>query len=87
MMKDPQPFEEIEKQFPEIEPGGMFHPRECKARYVVALVIPYRDRQEQLAIFLNNIHSMLTRQQIDYAVFVVEQAGKFQKHICMVKVG
>lgn len=53
----------------------MYRPRECKARYVVALVIPYRDRSKHLSIFLNNIHRLLMKQQIDYGIFVVEQEG------------
>lgn len=66
----------IEKYFQDLEFGGSFRPKECKARYVVALVVPYRDRPEQLAIFLNNIHRLLMKQQIDYRIFVIEQDGE-----------
>lgn len=69
-------LEDIEKSVPDVEPGGMYKPKECKSRYLVALVIPYRDRFDQLRIFLNNIHRLLMKQQIDYAIFVVEQGGK-----------
>ncbi|KAK6629752.1 hypothetical protein RUM43_003570 [Polyplax serrata] len=68
-------FSVIEKDFVDLEPGGIYRPKDCKARNVVALVIPYRDRPAQLAIFLNNIHRLLMKQQIDYRIFVIEQDG------------
>lgn len=76
VIKEFHEFSEVESNFPSLDPGGMFRPKECKPRYVVALIIPYRDRPFQLSIFLNNIHRLLTKQQIDYGVFVVEQEGK-----------
>lgn len=33
----------------------------------------YRDRESHLRILLRNLHSLLTKQQLDYAIFVVEQ--------------
>ncbi len=68
-------FEKIEKMLPQIEIGGRFRPQECIARHKVAIIIPYRDREEHLKIFLRNIHPMLERQQIDYGIYVVEQFG------------
>jgi hypothetical protein len=68
-------FENIEKMFPQIEIGGRFRPQECIARHKVAIIIPYRDREEHLKIFLRNIHPMLERQQLDYGIYVVEQFG------------
>lgn len=40
--------EEILKSNTELEPGGRFHPKECIARYKVAIILPYRDRDEHL---------------------------------------
>ncbi len=68
-------FENIEKILPQIEIGGRFQPQECIARHKVAIIIPYRDREEHLKIFLRNIHPMLERQQLDYGIYVVEQFG------------
>lgn len=53
--------------------GGNYEPTECKAKDRVAIIIPYRDREEQLPILLKNLHPMLMRQQINYGIFVVEQ--------------
>jgi hypothetical protein len=68
-------FKKIEKILPEIEIGGRFRPKECIARHKVAIIIPYRDREEHLKILLRNIHPMLERQQLDYGIYVVEQFG------------
>ena len=76
-----QNFSDVEKDFEGLETGGVFRPKECKPRYTVALVIPYRNRPYQLAIFLNNIHRLLMKQQIEYRIFVIEQDGKYFYHI------
>ncbi|ROT81379.1 Beta-1,4-N-acetylgalactosaminyltransferase bre-4 [Penaeus vannamei] len=78
-------LEEQEKSRPELEPGGRFRPAECRARHRVAIIIPYRDRVQHLAMFIYHIHPILQRQQIDYAIYVVEQAGsgKFNRAMLM----
>ncbi|ESO99416.1 hypothetical protein LOTGIDRAFT_113306, partial [Lottia gigantea] len=55
--------------------GGRFKPNTCKADQKVAIVIAYRDRRKHLLDFLYNILPMLKRQQLDFTIFVVEQAG------------
>ena len=45
----------------------------------VAILIPFRKREEHLQILLNNLHPFLFRQQLDYTVYVVEQV--FTKHV------
>ena len=49
--------------------------RNCTARHRVAIIVPYRDRELHLRTFLLNIHSFLSRQMLDYGVFIVEQFG------------
>ncbi|KAH8020744.1 hypothetical protein HPB51_003316 [Rhipicephalus microplus] len=51
-------------------------PTDCTARHRVAILVPYRDREDHLRVFLYNMHQMLPRQQIDYTIFVIEQAGQ-----------
>ncbi|KAK5969584.1 N-acetyllactosaminide 3-alpha-galactosyltransferase, partial [Trichostrongylus colubriformis] len=41
----------------------------------VAVIIPYRDRESHLPVLLNNMHSFLTKQRLDYAIIVVEQVA------------
>lgn len=56
-------------------PGGWYKPNECNSIDRVAIVVPYRDRANHLPIFLNNIHELLIKQQIEYGIFVIEQIG------------
>ncbi|KAG0724964.1 Beta-1,4-N-acetylgalactosaminyltransferase bre-4 [Chionoecetes opilio] len=69
-------LEEQERAHPELAPGGHFTPGDCLARYKVAVIIPYRDRVSHLSVLLHHLHPILQRQQVDYTIFVVEQAGK-----------
>ncbi|KAL1123539.1 hypothetical protein AAG570_002616 [Ranatra chinensis] len=55
--------------------GGQWRPSECRARDRVAVIVPYRDRPLHLCVFLANMHPFLQRQQLDYGIFVIEQAG------------
>ena len=36
---------------------------------------PPRNRLENLGIFLKHMHPILIRQQLDYTIFIIEQAG------------
>ncbi len=56
-----------------VRPGGRFSPPDCEARQRVAIVIPYRDREEHLKTFLHHIHPIMMRQQLDYGIFAVNQ--------------
>nr|CAD2165544.1 unnamed protein product [Meloidogyne enterolobii] len=70
-------LEEIEEEYKDLWPGGHWRPKECKSRQKVAIVVPYRNREPHLRTFLHNIHRFLQKQQLDYAIFVVEQIGDF----------
>ncbi len=61
--------------------GGRFKPSDCKARSKVAIVVPYRDRKFHLKIFLRYMHPFLQRQQLEYAIVVVEQSGQFYSYM------
>ncbi|KAK5641801.1 hypothetical protein RI129_010348 [Pyrocoelia pectoralis] len=47
----------------------------CRALHKIAIIIPFRSREEHLLLFLQHMHPLLRRQQIDYTIFVVEQEG------------
>ncbi|KAL3103578.1 hypothetical protein niasHS_000761 [Heterodera schachtii] len=67
-------FETLNKLYPRVRQGGHNWPDKCTARHRVAIIIPYsRNREVHLRIFLHNLHFLLSRQQMDYAIFVVEQ--------------
>ena len=41
----------------------------------VAIIVPYRNRFEQLKIFLRHMHPFLQRQQLSYQIFIIEQVS------------
>ena len=59
---------------PGVEEGGRWRPPACRPRSKIAVIIPYRDREDHLLRFLGNIHRFLQQQYVDYTVIVVEQA-------------
>ncbi|CAG4951571.1 unnamed protein product [Colias eurytheme] len=65
----------VERKYPEVHRGGRYSPPNCTARHKVAIIVPYRDRQQHLAIFLNHMHPFLMKQQLEYGIFIVEQEG------------
>ncbi|XP_025602829.2 beta-1,4-N-acetylgalactosaminyltransferase bre-4 isoform X2 [Athalia rosae] len=70
---------EAEKFFSgKLERGGRGFPKECEARYHVAIIVPYRARPQHLSTLVYNLHLVLLRQQIDYTIFIVEQHGTVQ---------
>ncbi|XP_071536173.1 beta-1,4-galactosyltransferase 4-like [Panulirus ornatus] len=60
---------------PQVKRGGFSWPAKCEARFKVAIIVPYRDRQHQVGPFLNHMHTFLRRQQLNYSIYFVEQYG------------
>ncbi|KAI8432304.1 hypothetical protein MSG28_004724 [Choristoneura fumiferana] len=56
-----------------IRAGGECAPLECRPKFSTAIVVPYRNRPEQLHDFLIYMHTFLRRQQIHYRIYVIEQ--------------
>lgn len=73
ILTNPLPIKKLEKLLYNLMPGGRYKPSDCISKNKVAIVIPFRDRQKHLKIFLLNMHPILQRQQLDYGVYVVEQ--------------
>lgn len=74
-------WKELEKLYADTEPGGFSKPKDCISRHRVAMVIPYRDRDEHLRIFLHNLHSLLRKQQLEFAIYVVEQVCNLLQYL------
>jgi len=68
-------IEQIEKENPYLQMGGRGSPTSCISRSKVALIIPYRDRPDQLKVFLRHMHPFLTKQKIEYGIYVINQSG------------
>ena len=41
--------------------------------FQVAIVVPFRDRQEHLNIFVRHMHKYLRWQMLEYRIFIIEQ--------------
>ncbi|XP_013073727.1 beta-1,4-N-acetylgalactosaminyltransferase bre-4-like [Biomphalaria glabrata] len=78
-------LEDIAAENAGLQRGGRFKPPDCTARHRVAIIIPYRNRPEHLKILLKNLHPILGRQQLDYGIYVIDQAlpGKFNRAMLM----
>ncbi|XP_067950030.1 beta-1,4-galactosyltransferase 4-like isoform X2 [Watersipora subatra] len=65
-------------------PGGKFVPP-CKTQQKTAIIIPFRNREVHLSVWLLHLHPFLQKQNIAYTVFVVNQVANetFNKGILM----
>ena len=50
----------------------MWWPKTCEPRYKVAVIVPYRDRETNLYIFLRHLHPFLIKQNISYGIYLIE---------------
>ncbi|CAN9515225.1 unnamed protein product [Ophioblennius macclurei] len=71
----PVSLEKVKKDNPQVEVGGRFRPPDCVALHKVAIIIPFRKREEHLKYWLYYLHPILQRQQLDYGVYVINQDG------------
>jgi len=74
---EPPSVGELELEHTELDSGGSWKPISCIARHRVAVIVPFRDREEHLRAFLGLIHPMLQRQLLHYTIFVAEQVHWF----------
>ncbi|XP_022617064.1 beta-1,4-galactosyltransferase 1 [Seriola dumerili] len=71
----PVTLEQIKKDNLNLQLGGRSRPRDCEALQKVAIIIPFRNREEHLKYWLYYLHPILHRQQLDYGVYVINQDG------------
>ncbi|MEE6506666.1 hypothetical protein FKM82_007784 [Ascaphus truei] len=58
-----------------IRVGGHWKPSDCIPRWKVAILIPFRNRHEHLPVLFRHLVPMLQRQRLQFAFYVIEQAG------------
>jgi len=58
------------------EVGGRWRPNWCLPRQRIAIIVPFRNREIHLRVFLRHMRSILRRQLLDFTIFVVEQVGE-----------
>ncbi|XP_018418501.1 PREDICTED: beta-1,4-galactosyltransferase 1-like [Nanorana parkeri] len=68
-------LDEVMKTNPYVKEGGLYKPKDCKSLQKIALIIPFRKRDEHLKYWLYYLHPILQRQQLDYGVYVINQDG------------
>jgi beta-1,4-galactosyltransferase 3 len=75
---------EHELAYLNLKPGGVSN-KNRTALYKTAIVVPYKDRLKNLQLFLRNIHPFLDKQNIFYAIYVVEpvEGVRFNKGVLM----
>ena len=64
--------------FQNISSGGDYYPTHCHHPPHVAIVVPYRDRLENLEVFLHYMHPFLMRQNIHYKIYIITQGDKLE---------
>jgi hypothetical protein len=53
--------------------GGYWRPSRCISKQKVAIIIPFRNREENLCILLKHLLPILILQQLEFRIFVIEQ--------------
>lgn len=54
--------------------GGEWQPKHCTSRFLVAIIVPYRTREEHLRKFMSYIHPFIQKQNIHYKIYLIEQS-------------
>ncbi|XP_028816484.1 beta-1,4-galactosyltransferase 1 [Denticeps clupeoides] len=68
-------LDQVRRENPQLKPGGRYQPPDCIALQKVAIIIPFRNRDEHLKFWLYYLHPILRRQQLDYGVYIINQDG------------
>lgn len=54
---------------------GVYKPPDCISRESVAILVPHRSRERHLLYLMHHLHPFLQRQQLHYAIYVIQQVG------------
>lgn len=69
-------MERVQKENPNVTEGGRYMPPDCRSRWKVAIIIPFRHRENHLKYWLHYLHPILRRQRIDYGIYIINQLGE-----------
>ncbi|MEE6467710.1 hypothetical protein FKM82_008023 [Ascaphus truei] len=70
-------LEEVRTKYPRVVKGRC-QPESCRPQQRVAILIPHRNREKHLLYLLDNLHPFLQRQQLEYGIYVIHQAGNLK---------
>ncbi|XP_016061400.1 PREDICTED: beta-1,4-galactosyltransferase 3-like [Miniopterus natalensis] len=68
-------LEQVVEKNPLVEPGGQYRPPGCWTQHHTAVVVPYYGQAQHLQHLLFHLHPFLQRQQLHYAIYVVNQVN------------
>ncbi|KAK2518246.1 B4galt3 [Columba guinea] len=68
-------LDQIRAKNPAVQEGGRYQPPGCEPRSRTAVIVPHRNRESHLGHLLYYLHPFLQRQQLQYGIYVVHQAG------------
>ncbi|XP_054625313.1 beta-1,4-galactosyltransferase 2 [Dunckerocampus dactyliophorus] len=68
-------MERVQRENPNVTEGGRYTPPDCRPRWKVAIIIPFRHRENHLKYWLHYLHPILRRQKIDYSIYIINQLG------------
>ncbi|CAB1437759.1 unnamed protein product [Pleuronectes platessa] len=71
-------MERVQKENPNVTEGGRYTPPDCRPRWKVAIIIPFRHRENHLKYWLHYLHPILRRQKIDYGIYIINQVGQLR---------
>ncbi|XP_059915322.1 beta-1,4-galactosyltransferase 2 [Gadus macrocephalus] len=69
-------MERVQKENPNVTDGGRYAPPDCRPRWKVAIIIPFRHRDNHLKYWLHYLHPILRRQKIHYGIYIINQLGE-----------
>lgn len=61
---------------PNLTLGGKWRPSKCLSLNKIAIIVPYRNRDYNLRLFLLHMHRLLSKQLIDYGVYLIQPTKK-----------
>ncbi|XP_078391568.1 beta-1,4-galactosyltransferase 3 [Cetorhinus maximus] len=68
-------LEEVKRRNPYLMAGGKYKPPNCESTHSTAVIIPHRNREQHLKHLLYYLHPFLQRQQLNYGIYIIHQAG------------
>uniref|UniRef100_A0A8C2I6S9 UDP-Gal:betaGlcNAc beta 1,4- galactosyltransferase, polypeptide 2 n=1 Tax=Cyprinus carpio TaxID=7962 RepID=A0A8C2I6S9_CYPCA len=70
-------LERVQRENPNVTEGGKYTPPDCRPKQKVAIIIPFRHRDNHLKYWLHYLHPVLRRQKIDYGIYIINQVSVY----------
>ncbi|KAG8540835.1 hypothetical protein GDO81_030225, partial [Engystomops pustulosus] len=70
-------LEDVMRKNPYVTKGGRYKPPDCESNHKTAVIIPHRNREQHLKYLLYYLHPFLQRQQLNYGIYIIHQAGNY----------